>query len=205
MITAGIVLCGGYSKRMGRPKALLRIGDVTMLEHVVGRVAEATGRIIVVAAPRQELPKLSVEIEVVRDEREGRGPLEGLRVGLKCLEGRAEAAYLSSCDVPFLKPAFIRRLIELVGEDQVCVPRVDGLYHPLAAVYRLEIQPMLHRLLAQDRLRASELIESVTARLVEPGELIDVDPSLESLQNINTPEDYQAAASHFSTRHRQST
>jgi molybdopterin-guanine dinucleotide biosynthesis protein A len=193
MITVGIVLCGGYSKRMGRPKALLPMGNATMLEHVVGRVAEATGKVVVVAAPRQELPKLSAETEVIRDEREGRGPLEGLRVGLKCLEGRAEAAYLSSCDVPFLRPAFIRRLIELMGEHQVCVPRVDGLYHPLAAVYRPDVQAVLEKLLAQNRLRASELIETVRARLVEPGELLDVDPALESLQNINTPVDYAKA------------
>jgi len=185
---------------MGRAKALLPIGDMTMLEHVVGRVAEATGRVIVVAAPRQELPELSAETEVMRDEREGRGPLEGLRVGLKCLEGQADAVYLSSCDVPFLKPAFIRRLIELAGEHQVCVPRVDGLYHPLAAVYRLDIQPVLERLLTQDRLRASELIESVRARLVEPGELLDVDPNLESLRNINTPEEYHEAVARFGGR-----
>jgi molybdopterin-guanine dinucleotide biosynthesis protein A len=197
MITAGLVLCGGFSKRMGRPKALLPIGGMTMLEHVVGRVAEATDRILVVAAPRQELPKLSVETEVVRDEREGRGPLEGLRVGLKCIGNSAEAVYLSSCDVPFLKPAFIRRLIELTGEHDACVPRVDGLYHPLAAVYRPEIQSVLEILLAQDRLRASELVESVRARLVEPGELVDVDPKLESLQNINTPEEYHEAAALF--------
>jgi molybdopterin-guanine dinucleotide biosynthesis protein A len=197
MIAEGIVLCGGFSKRMGRSKALLPIGGLTMLEHVVGRVAEATGRVMVVAAPRQELPKLSAEIEVLRDEREGKGPLEGLRVGLKSLEGRAEAAYLSSCDVPFLKAAFIRRLIELTGEHEVCVPRVDGRYHPLAAVYRLEIQSVLERLLALDRLRASELIESVHARLVEPGELLNVDPALESLQNINTPEEYHKATVRF--------
>ena len=202
MMTAGVVLSGGLSKRMGRPKALLPIGDVTMLEHVVARVAEATGRVIVVAAVRQDLPNLSAETEVVRDEREGRGPLEGLRVGLKSLEGRAEVVYLSSCDVPFLKPAFIRRLIELVGEHQACLPRVDGLYHPLAAVYRLDIQPALEKLLAQDRLRASALVEAVRARLVEPGELVDIDPALESLQNINTPEEYHQAIARFGTRAR---
>jgi len=29
--------------------------------------------------------------------------------------------------------------------------------------------------------------------VVEAMELLDVDPSLQSLQNLNTPEDYQAA------------
>jgi molybdopterin-guanine dinucleotide biosynthesis protein A len=199
MITAGIVLCGGYSRRMGRPKALLPIGPVTMLEHVVGRVAQATDRVVIVAAGRQELPHVSVE--VVRDKREGRGPLEGLWAGLKCLEGAADLVYLSSCDVPFLKPAFIRRMIQLASEHEVCVPRVDGLYHPLAAVYRRDVQVVLEKLLSQDRLRASELIESVRARLVEPGELIDVDPTLESLQNINTPQEYLAAVSGLGRRH----
>ena len=130
---------------------------------------------------------------MVRDEKEGRGPLQGLAAGLAALRGRADAAYLSSCDVPFLKPAFVRRLVELLGDHLICVPRVGGYHHPLAAVYRLEVAEAVARLLAEDRLRPFFLFEAVPTRVVEAAELADVDPTFQTLRNLNTPEDYEAA------------
>ena len=104
-----------------------------------------------------------------------------------------EAAYLSSCDVPFLQPAFVRRLIDLLGNHWVCVPRVGEYHHPLAAVYRLEVAEAVDRLLAEDRLRPFFLFEAVPTRVVEAAELADVDPEFQTLRNLNTPEDYEAA------------
>jgi molybdopterin-guanine dinucleotide biosynthesis protein A len=189
----GIVLCGGQSRRMGRPKAWLPFGGELMLPRVVRLLGEAAGPVVVVAAPEQEVPPLPPGVTVVRDEERGRGPLQGLAAGLVALAGRAEAAYLSSCDVPFLRPAFVRRLAELLGDRAICVPRAGGYHHPLAAVYRLEVADAVRRLLAEDRLRPFFLFEAVPTRVVEPDELADVDPTLQTLRNLNTPEDYEAA------------
>src|SRR5438128_289283 len=139
MQVGGIVLCGGQSKRMGRPKAWLPFAGELMLPRVVRLLSEAVRPIVVVAAPEQDVPPLPPEMQIVRDEEKGRGPLQGLLAGLTALRGRADAAYLSSCDVPFLRPAFARRLTELLGDHAICVPRVGDYHHPLAAMYRLEV------------------------------------------------------------------
>jgi molybdopterin-guanine dinucleotide biosynthesis protein A len=194
----GIVLCGGQSQRMGRPKAWLPFGDELMLPRVVRRVGEAVAPLLVVAAPGQDVPPLPGKVRVVRDERQGRGPLQGLAAGLEALRGVADAAYVSSCDVPFLQPAFVRRLIELLGEHAVCVPHVDGYHHSLAAVYRLEVAAAVDRLLAEDRLRPFFLFQAVPTRVVEASELADVDPTLQTLRNLNTPEEYEQAMSELS-------
>jgi molybdopterin-guanine dinucleotide biosynthesis protein A len=193
MNVGGIVLCGGQSSRMGRPKAWLPFAGEHMLPRVVRLLGEAVAPVVVVAAPGQELPPLLPEIRIVRDEEKGRGPLQGLAAGLAALRGRVEAAYLSSCDVPFLRPAFVRRLVELLGDHVICVPRVGDYHHPLAAVYRLEAADAVARLLAEDRLRPFFLFEAVPTRVVEAAELADVDPTFQTLRNLNTPEDYQAA------------
>jgi molybdopterin-guanine dinucleotide biosynthesis protein A len=189
----GIVLCGGQSKRMGRPKAWLPFAGELMLPRVVRLLGTTVRPIVVVAAPDQETPPLPAEVQLVRDEERGRGPLQGLAAGLAALEGRAEAAYTSSCDVPFLRPEFVRRLLELLGEQRICVPRVGGYHHPLAAVYRIEILPTVRRLLAEDQLRPFFLFEAEPTRVVEPAELADVDPAFQSLRNLNAPEDYEQA------------
>ncbi len=112
--TAGIVLCGGRSSRMGRPKAWLPFGNELMLQRVVRVLCEVVDPMVVVAAPGQEVPPLPPEVAIVRDEIEGKGPLGGLAAGLAALEGRVEAAYLSSCDVPFLMPGFVQRVVEVL-------------------------------------------------------------------------------------------
>lgn len=193
MNIGGIVLCGGQSQRMGRPKAWLPFGDERMLPRVVRLLGEAVGPIVVVAAPEQEVPPLPPEVVVVRDEEKGRGPLQGLAAGLAALEGRVEAAYVSSCDVPFLRPAFVRRLIDLLGDHAICVPRVGEHHHPLAAVYRLSVRAAVVRLLQADRLRPFFLFEAVPTRVVEAAELLDVDPTFQTLRNLNTSEDYEQA------------
>jgi molybdopterin-guanine dinucleotide biosynthesis protein A len=193
MTTAGIVLCGGQSKRMGRPKAWLPFAGEVMLPRVVRLLGEAVSPIVVVAAPDQDLPPLPDEIAVVRDEEKGRGPLQGLAAGLGALRGKADAAYLSSCDVPFLRPAFVHRLIDLLGEHAICVPRVGDYHHPLAAVYRIDVIDAVNHLLAENRLRPFFLFESVATRVVEAAEMADVDPTFQTLRNLNTPEDYEAA------------
>lgn len=164
-----------------------------MLPRVVRLLGEAVSPEVVVAAPEQEVPPLPAEVAVVRDTARGRGPLQGLAAGLAALQGRADAAFLSSCDVPFLRPAFVRRLIDLLGTQAICVPHVGGYHHPLAAVYRLEVADAVGRLLAEDRLRPFYLFEAVPTRVVEAEELADVDPAFHSLRNLNTPEEYTTA------------
>ncbi len=178
---------------MGRPKAWLPFAGELMLPRVVRVLGEAVSPIVVVAAPEQELPPLAPQIMVVRDEEKGRGPLEGLAAGLTALRGQAEAAYVSSCDVPFLKPAFVRRIIDLLGDYAICVPRVGDFHHPLAAVYRLNVLDRVRQLLADNRLRPLFLFEAVPTRVVAAAELANVDPTFQSLRNLNTPEEYEAA------------
>ena len=209
MRVGGIVLCGGRSSRMGRPKAWLPFGDEVMLQRVVRVLREVVDPVVVVAAPGQDVPALPEGVEIVRDEVEGRGPLAGLAAGLAALEGKAEAAYLSSCDVPFLKPEFVRRVIDLlqpnpptpfpkregpgVGSFAIAVPKVGEYHHPLAAVYRVGVLPHVRELLAADRLRPIFLFDAVPTRVLEPSDLADADPEFASLRNVNTPVEYEAA------------
>jgi molybdopterin-guanine dinucleotide biosynthesis protein A len=178
---------------MGRPKAWLPFGSEHLLPRVVRLLGEAVGPLVVVAAAGQDVPPLPAGVEIGRDAEAGRGPLQGLLAGLEVLHGRAEAAYLSSCDVPFLLPAFVHRLIELLGEDAICVPEVGGYWHPLAAVYRIEVAAIAARLLRENHSGPIDLFEEVSTRIVGPDELADVDATFQSLRNINTPAEYEAA------------
>ncbi len=195
MKTGAIVLCGGKSSRMGRDKAMLPFGPELMLQRVIrllGEVVE-THQIVVVAAPGQSLPELPAGVTVAHDDRAERGPLQGLAAGLRAIADRADAVYVTSCDVPLLVPGFVRRMFELLGDHDIAVPRDGQHHHPLAAVYRPSVLAHIQRLLDADRLRPRFLFDEVHSREILTEELRSVDPLLSTLENLNSPEDYLAA------------
>jgi molybdopterin-guanine dinucleotide biosynthesis protein A len=148
---------------------------------------------VVVAAPGQELPPLPPDVLIARDEREGRGPLEGLLAGLTALAPHVQAAYATSCDVPLLVPAFVRNMIERLGTNEIAVPVEGQFHHPLAGVYRIDVLPVIEQLLSSDQLRPVFLFDRVRTLRVPAQELRSVDPRLDTLQNLNRPADYLAA------------
>jgi molybdopterin-guanine dinucleotide biosynthesis protein A len=191
--TGGVILCGGLSTRMGTSKALLAFGPETMLQRVVRMLSTVVSPIVVVAAAEQSLPDLPAGVVVTRDEQRGRGPLEGLRAGLKALPETVESAYVTSCDVPLLVPDFARRMVDLLADHDIAVMEIDGFPHPLSAVYRRSTLPHVESLLAQDRLRPVFLFDAVRTRRVLPAEMLSADPQLLTLRNLNTREDYLEA------------
>jgi molybdenum cofactor guanylyltransferase len=180
---------------MGSSKALLAFGAETMLQRVVRLLGTVVSPIVVVGGPQQSLPALPADVTITCDEQEGRGPLEGLRAGLKALPAAVEVAYVTSCDVPLLVPGFVRHMIELLSDHDIAVMEIDGLTHPLSAVYRRNTLPHVESLLAQDRLRPVFLFDAVRTRRVHPAEMASVDPDLLTLRNVNTREDYVEALS----------
>ena len=184
--TAGIVLAGGRSSRMGTPKAGLEWHGSTLLRHVADVVGSAAGQVIVVRAAGQEMPTLPDGVRVVEDAREGRGPLEGLRAGLRRLEPAVEAAYVAAVDLPFLTPEAVRRALTALAEGvDAAVPRAGGRAHPLAAAYRATVLPVVDGLLAEGRARMGDLLERLDVAWLEE------EP--DALRNLNTPADYARA------------
>jgi len=102
------------------------------------------------------------------------------------------SAFVTACDVPLLVPALVRRMIELSAGHEIAVPHVGGFDQPLAAVYHLSVLPHVEALLEADRLRPAYLFDRVSTRRVTADELADVDPELQSLTNVNSPQEYLA-------------
>jgi molybdopterin-guanine dinucleotide biosynthesis protein A len=186
---------------MGAAKAGLEWHGSTLLYRaaaIVGRAVD--GAVVVVAAPGQELPELPAGVEVVEDPVEGLGPMQGLAAGLAALADRAEAAFVCSTDLPFLHPAYVRRVLRaLTDEVEVVLPVARGFRQPLAAAYRTRIAGLVADLLAQGNDRPGMIFKNcAVAQLADAALLADAavaryDPELESVVNVNTPEDYRAA------------
>ncbi len=199
--SAGVVLAGGRSSRMGTPKAALEWHGSTLLRRTVGILARATGGpVVVVRAHGQELPDLPADVHIVDDPREGKGPVQGLAAGLGALAGHADVAFVSSTDMPFLHPAFVRRVLRAVHEGaDVGLPIARGYPQPLAAAYRTSLAPIAEQLVKEERLRPAFLFEQCQVTRLDEAALRDdpvlaaLDPGLDSVVNVNEPDDYRTA------------
>lgn len=185
MSSAAIVLCGGRSRRMGKDKYALDFGGETLLDRTIRILRSVVDEIVVVAREGTDVPA------TVRDPAEGLGPLAGLTAGLEAM--KAGRAFLAACDAPFLKPEYVRLLLDLAEGHDAAVPLVDGYHMTTAAVYGKSVLPVARRLLDERRLRPLFLIHEIDARIVSEEEVRAVDPDLASLRNCNTQESYRQA------------
>jgi molybdopterin-guanine dinucleotide biosynthesis protein A len=205
-LSGGVVLAGGRSARMGTPKADLEWRGSTLLHQTVSVLGEAVrGPVVVVRAAGQPLPPLPRGTLVTEDPRDGRGPLQGIAAGLAALlvlpADVPGAAFVAATDMPFLRPAFIRRVLALQAADQadVALPVARGYPQPLAAAYRTELAAAADELVAAGRLRPADLFAVCAvsrldeARLLADPALAAADPALDSLVNVNDPDEYAAA------------
>jgi molybdenum cofactor guanylyltransferase len=215
--TVGIVLAGGGSTRLasvaatGGGKALLTFQGKTFLERVVGSVAAEADQTIVVVASGQTLPVLD-GVQIVRDSTPGAGPLAGIRDGLRAavaVEHREHAghavapparlAFVTSCDVPLLRREVVRLLIDVAAASDAVwtIPIVYGHTQVLVSVMRVEALPQIEAWLATGRRDLRGLCVEMarndprSVREVTEDACRAVDPSLESFDDIDTPEDFQ--------------
>ncbi len=162
--TAGLILCGGKSSRMGRDKAGLRFGARTLLEIALERMGRVAGPVAVSVADRGEVPDLPAGVLVARDGERERGPLQGLLEGFRLLRDRAERVIVMPVDMPFFSEPWLRRLEEGLEGHAACLYRWEGFANALTAAYRLDLLPKLERLVAEGRMRPLFICEGEMTR-----------------------------------------
>jgi molybdenum cofactor guanylyltransferase len=184
-----IILTGGKSSRMGRPKALLPFGNEPLIAHLVRRLERKFKLVVVVAAPDQELPPLPAK--VVRDEIAYQGPVGGIYYGLMAAIGTG--AFVTSCDAAFLNLPLISFLTSRLWNYDVVVPYWQERFQPLHAVYRRSVVPLLKEQLEHGELRPIFLYDKVRTRKVGEEEIRRFDSEGLSFFNMNAPDDYAQA------------
>ncbi len=180
----GIVLCGGLSRRMGSPKALLPWGDVNLLGHAVRRLAGAQLRPLC-AGPQEWTAGLACE--VLADDPPAVGPLGGISAGLS----RGDC-FVLGVDMPLLSSEEITRLVQAGAEAGLALlPQVAGRLQPLAAFWPRTLLPDLRRYLDEGgRSVLGFLGRQATVCVDEAGLLrMGVDPS--HFQGMNDPDAYR--------------
>ena len=192
---------------MGVDKYSLPFGDTTFLAAVLQSLAPAITGSIAVIAHRDHAEQVEDicrqtgvrNIEVRTDRAPDRGPLEGIGTGLAWLVDQQEVgwAFVTCCDVPKLKPAILAALLERVptaelAETDAVLPIRGKRIFGMTSLYRIttDVSAVVDCQITAGELRVSDMSRKLNSCLVPVEQLLLVDPQLDSLMNLNGPQQY---------------
>ncbi|MBI1920631.1 MAG: bifunctional molybdenum cofactor guanylyltransferase MobA/molybdopterin-guanine dinucleotide biosynthesis adaptor protein MobB [Geobacter sp.] len=180
----GIILVGGQSRRMGRDKALLRVGGSPLYARVLETFASAFKRVILVGDRPERFGDRNIAI--VPDLYPG-SALGGLYTGLYHAE--TERVFVAPCDIPFPNEGIIRHLCRISAGYDAVVPETGQGMEPLFAVYAKSCLGPMKELLDEDNFRIYDFYPKVRMKYVPNEELQRLDPDGTAFLNLNTPDD----------------
>ena len=185
------VLAGGKSIRMGKDKAFLPFENKTLLENAVQTVGQISQNRVKIVLNNQsqndKVANLLPNILCIFDSIKNRGALGGIHAALK--NSQSDWTIILACDLPFVKPKVIEKLLENVSTNlSAVVPKqFDGKLQPLCAVYKTAVcLPILEKLFAENEsVSAKTLIENLESKIISADNFDSA-----TFLNINTPSDY---------------
>jgi len=182
-VVTGVLLIGGASRRMGRPKHLLPLGGVTWGGRIAGVLATVCGRVVLAGSGETPVPGM----ERIDDAPGVRGPLAGILAAARAFPD--DALLVCACDLPFVSGAALRWLIDAPRPgDRAVIPRAAGHDQPLLALYLPAVFPAIEALARRPSYRMTSVCRLPGVRRPEvPSGL------RRAWDNLNSPQCLRAA------------
>lgn len=203
MSKTAIILAGGFSKRFGSDKGILKIANTSLINHVVKKVASLVNEIIIVTNSKKKIylySKLIIEAKVdfYSDIYNGIGPLGGVLTGLKHSKGNY--SLIVPFDTPFLSKKILSLLFDLCKQRSAVIPRwPNGHIEPLHSVYDTK-EALVAALKSVNK--KEKKVRSIIQKLqnvfyISTEILQSFDPKLLTFLNVNTPSDLEIAKKEY--------
>ena len=174
------ILAGGQSRRMGYPKCLAKIGEVTLLDILIEKLTKIGFEKIWISINRDTKIPLKDEYNYIFDDYTKVGPLAGILAALE--NSKADYSFIIPCDVPFISEKIIIELLENRRDDRIVIAKDEKGIQPLIGVYPRNSLDSVRNIIASGKRRIISVFE------IFPVETLDFSSSAGFL-NINTPED----------------
>jgi molybdenum cofactor guanylyltransferase len=189
MQVTGVILAGGQSRRMGRDKAFLPFGKGLLIERVIEVVQQVIDDVILITNTPEQYQHFG--LPMFSDVIPQAGSLGGIYTGL--VSAKTPHSLCLACDMPFVKPEFLRLLCDTAAEADVVIPRNAEDFQPLCAVYSQVCREPIRQKIEASRLKITGFFDQVRVRIIEGELLARYDPHDILFFNANTPEEYAKA------------
>jgi molybdopterin-guanine dinucleotide biosynthesis protein A len=190
---------------MGSDKALVSLGDRTLLERAIATLASVTEHVVLATGATPRYAELGLPIAL--DRWADAGPLAGLEAAL----ARAPEGFVvvCACDMPRVDAQLLEALVARATESDadVCLLRTEGGVEPLCGVYHTRVLVAIRAALdAGERKVLSflrfTLSDGRAPRAIDASERELVGETRERSAgiNLNTPEDLAAERAQLGSR-----
>lgn len=185
-----LVLAGGQSRRMGRPKPWIEVGSSVLIRYVVDRLAPVFSELMVSFSEPEQMEQL-VPYRVVFDRKRNAGPLAGLEAGLYAAHN--QVVFAVACDMPYVERSTAELAVAAAGNCDAAIPRHDGLFEPVCGAYRKTALPAIAGALDMGNYVAHDVVEHLDVTWLE-----DLDAA--QFESLNTPADLERFNAAFSAQ-----
>jgi len=185
-----LVLAGGMSRRMGRPKPWIEVGDTVLLRYVVERLTAAFSEVMVSFSEPEQMEQL-VPYRVVFDRKRSAGPLAGLEAGL--MAANHDIVFAVGCDMPYVERSTAELAVAAARNCDAAIPRHDGLFEPVCGAYS---KSALHAITGA--LDAGNFVAHDVADYLDVTWLEGLDPA--QFESLNTQSDLERFHAAFSAQ-----
>ena len=176
-----LVVAGGESRRMGRAKAWIEVGNTVLLRYVADHLAPVFSEVLVSFAEPEQMEQL-VPYRVVFDRKRSAGPLAGLEAGL--IAARHEVMFAVACDMPYVTTSVAEIAVAAARSCDAAIPRHEGIFEPVCGAYRKTALPAIVGALDAGNYTAHDVTEYLDVTWLE-----GLDP--EQFESLNTPADLE--------------
>ena len=186
----GIILCGGDSTRMQTNKALLKIGDLTVIEIIFNKLKNLFDEVIISANNVSDFTFL--DLPIVPDVILNKGPLAGIQASLNY--SKTNKNFIISCDMPLIS----EQMIEFIGnhnsDKEILLPKSNGKVQQLCGVYSKSVVTEIEKIFTLSKtdknIKGSvfELLNRIPTEIIDVGSFTFYNEDL--FFNMNSPEDF---------------
>ncbi len=184
-----VIMAGGKSSRMGTDKSFIPLLGKPMIEHVLDAVAGLSQKQILITNKPADYAYL--DLPLYGDIYPDNGPLGGFHSAL--YHAATPYILIVACDMPWLNRSLLEYMISIRETADIIVPRWEKYPEPLHAIYSQNCLDPITDNLESGLLKLTAFFGKVTVNYLERKTIAHYDPTGQSFQNVNTPDDLKQA------------
>ena len=182
------ILAGGKSRRMGRDKATLMVGNKPLINQVYDKAKRIFKEVIILSNHHNGIS--GIDAPILKDVFPVQGPMVGIVSAL--ILARTPYVFVLACDMPNITEKAIEYMISEAHGEDVIIPKTSSGYEPLHAIYNRSCISYMLRFIEMNRFQITALFPYLFVReLVEHPYFFDKGVSV--FTNINAEEDIPVA------------
>ena len=189
-----VVLAGGQSKRFGEDKNQVKLGNITMLEHVLAKVTKKFEKILIISNQNLNLKMLN-SITIIPDCIQGNlGPLVGVLTAMKWIKkNNKQYQWIATfpSDTPFFDTSIIEKYKSKINlnESLLYFVKSNQKRHNIFGLWSVKLMDTLENDLINNNFRkVEEWADKIGVETIN----IKID-KFDPFFNINTKTDLEEA------------